>query len=152
MPRSKAATYALLTLAELARRQAPSPSDDGNADRRGMRAGEISDALGLPSAYTAKILTQLTRAGILGSGRGPRGGFFLARGPREISLLEVVDAVDRLDRADRATESGALEIRRRIDAAFDRASARANEYLRSVMLSDLLENASSGAIGLSQGR
>ena len=43
----------------------------------------------LPTAYLNKQLQALTRAGILSSVSGPKGGFQLARDPRNITLLDI---------------------------------------------------------------
>lgn len=59
---------------------------------------EISDAALVPAGYLAKILSLLTRAGIVTSRRGPGGGFTLRRSPDEVTLLDVVNAVDPLQR------------------------------------------------------
>ncbi|MFI9555703.1 RrF2 family transcriptional regulator [Nonomuraea endophytica] len=48
----------------------------------------------LPVPYLAKQLKALVKAGLLTASTGPRGGFRLARGPAEITLLQVVEAVD----------------------------------------------------------
>lgn len=58
----------------------------------------------LPTAYLNKQLQALTRAGILSSTSGPRGGFQLARPADKISLLDVVVAIDGADEAFRCTE------------------------------------------------
>ncbi|MEV1027066.1 Rrf2 family transcriptional regulator [Streptomyces sp. NPDC050264] len=49
---------------------------------------------GLPDAYLAKHLKSLSAAGVLLATSGPRGGFRLARDPKEISVLDVVEAVE----------------------------------------------------------
>lgn len=82
----KAASYAILAVAEIAKRE--------DAQFRGVRAAELAAKLGLPGAFTAKVMTQLARADVLRSDRGPRGGYRLARAAGEISLLEIVEAVD----------------------------------------------------------
>ncbi len=51
-----------------------------------------------PADYLAKVLRQLSRAGLVRSQRGPNGGSVLARTPEEISVLDVVQAVDPLKR------------------------------------------------------
>lgn len=56
-------------------------------------AGEIAERLGAQRRGIEPVLQTLTRAGILDSTRGPRGGYRLARAPRAIQLTEVVDAV-----------------------------------------------------------
>jgi Rrf2 family protein len=48
----------------------------------------------LPAAYLNKQLQALTRAGVLSSTPGPRGGFRLARAPEEVSLLDIVVAIE----------------------------------------------------------
>jgi Rrf2 family protein len=48
----------------------------------------------IPPSFLAKIVSQLSVAGLLTTSRGARGGVSLARSPEEISLLEVVEAID----------------------------------------------------------
>ena len=48
----------------------------------------------IPPSFLAKIVSQLSVAGLLQTSRGARGGVSLARKPAEISLLEVVEAID----------------------------------------------------------
>jgi Rrf2 family transcriptional regulator, iron-sulfur cluster assembly transcription factor len=48
----------------------------------------------IPAPFVGKILQSLVRAGILRSVKGPRGGYGLARRPRDISLFTVMAAVD----------------------------------------------------------
>ncbi|MEV0822864.1 RrF2 family transcriptional regulator [Nonomuraea rubra] len=54
----------------------------------------LAEAHGLPGPYLVKQLQQLTRAGLLASVPGPRGGFRLARPISEITLLDVVEAIE----------------------------------------------------------
>lgn len=48
----------------------------------------------IPPSFLAKIVAQLSVAGILHTSRGAHGGVTLARDANEISLLEVVEAID----------------------------------------------------------
>ncbi|MBM3144761.1 MAG: Rrf2 family transcriptional regulator [Chloroflexi bacterium] len=48
----------------------------------------------IPPSFLAKIVSQLSVAGLLHTSRGARGGVSLARDPGEISLLDVVEAID----------------------------------------------------------
>jgi len=48
----------------------------------------------IPPAFLPKIISQLSIAGILRTTRGSRGGIKLAREPKDISLLEVIEAID----------------------------------------------------------
>jgi Rrf2 family protein len=55
---------------------------------------QISDELGLPAPFLAKILQELARKKILVSTKGPHGGFSLYRDPKKITLLHIVKAID----------------------------------------------------------
>jgi Rrf2 family protein len=68
------------------------PKDAGNV---GLR--EISDALELPTPFLAKILQLLVRQKVLGSTKGPHGGFILQKPPKEITLYDIVKAIDGED-------------------------------------------------------
>ncbi len=48
----------------------------------------------VPESFLAKIFQSLTRAGLVASHRGARGGFSLARPADRISVREVVEAID----------------------------------------------------------
>ncbi len=53
---------------------------------------EVSKEMCIPRSFLAKILQKLTKAGIVKSYRGVKGGFELTRHPGKISLLEVIEA------------------------------------------------------------
>jgi Rrf2 family protein len=55
---------------------------------------EIAEAMDIPYQFLGKIAQDLARAGILQIRQGAQGGYRLARPPRDISLLMVVEAVD----------------------------------------------------------
>jgi Rrf2 family protein len=48
----------------------------------------------IPPSFLAKIISQLSIAGLLYTSRGARGGVTLARSPHDITLLEVIEAID----------------------------------------------------------
>jgi len=54
----------------------------------------IAEAEAVPREFLAKILKDLTRGGILVSYQGVTGGYRLARSPREISFLDVIEAIE----------------------------------------------------------
>jgi Rrf2 family protein len=56
--------------------------------------GRIAKARGIPREFLAKILKELTRAGILVSFQGVTGGYRLARPAREVSFLDVIEAME----------------------------------------------------------
>jgi Rrf2 family protein len=55
---------------------------------------QIAQEQQIPPSFLAKIVSQLSVAGLLQTSRGARGGVSLARTPNEISVLEVVEAID----------------------------------------------------------
>lgn len=55
---------------------------------------EVAVEQKIPPSFLAKIISQLSIAGLLHTSRGARGGVMLARDPKEITLLEVVEAID----------------------------------------------------------
>jgi len=55
---------------------------------------KIAEEKHIPPSFLAKIVSQLSIAGLLHTSRGARGGVTLARAPEAISLLEVVEAID----------------------------------------------------------
>ncbi|HET7145265.1 MAG TPA: Rrf2 family transcriptional regulator [Anaerolineales bacterium] len=54
----------------------------------------IAEAQHIPPSFLAKIISQLSIAGLLHTSRGARGGVTLAREAKDITLLEVVEAID----------------------------------------------------------
>lgn len=54
----------------------------------------VAREMKIPPSFLAKIISQLSIAGLLNTSRGARGGVSLAHLPSEISLLDVVEAID----------------------------------------------------------
>jgi Rrf2 family protein len=55
---------------------------------------QIAEEKDIPLSFLAKIIAQLSVAGLLQTMRGARGGVTLARPAKDINLLEVVEAID----------------------------------------------------------
>ncbi len=55
---------------------------------------QIADEQRIPPSFLAKIISQLSIAGLIHTSRGARGGVSLALPPEEITVLEVVEAID----------------------------------------------------------
>jgi Rrf2 family protein len=81
---TRQADYAVRAVLHLARA--------GNAERSATSA--VAKEQNIPPSFLAKIISQLSIAGLLHTSRGARGGVTLARDPREITLLEVIEAID----------------------------------------------------------
>ncbi|BCB96524.1 Rrf2 family transcriptional regulator [Dissulfurispira thermophila] len=55
---------------------------------------EIAKAKSIPKSFLSKILQKLVKADIVKSYRGVKGGFQIAKSPKQINLLDVIEAVD----------------------------------------------------------
>jgi Rrf2 family protein len=55
---------------------------------------QIAEKQRIPPSFLAKIISQLSIAGLIHTSRGARGGVSMARSPEEVSVLEVVEAID----------------------------------------------------------
>ena len=122
----------------------------GLPDDAALPAAKLAEYHGVPAAYLAKHLQAMSRAGLLDSVAGPKGGYRLARPAAAISLLDVVEAIDGVEPAFRCTE-----IRRRgpgarpareyrvpcaIHAAMDRADDAWRRELRATSMADIVDH------------
>jgi Rrf2 family protein len=127
---SARADYALRAAIELA------AARDGH-----VTAEQLALAQNIPGKFLETILTQLRRAGLVRSQRGPDGGFWLARPADEISLAEIIRAIDgqllgvRGERPENIAYPGAAEPLQRVWIAL-RANERA--ILEKVTLADIV--------------
>ena len=65
------------------------------ADRSSPLKGErIAAAQDIPMKFLENILSELRRAGIVGSRRGAEGGYWLARAPRAVTIADLIRAVE----------------------------------------------------------
>lgn len=66
-----------------------------SAKGKGVLIGrkEIAEHCDIPDKFLAKIAQQLARVKLIEIRQGAHGGYVLAKEPREISLLEVVEAI-----------------------------------------------------------
>ena len=130
MKLSHASGYALAALAYIARAKPDGP----------VASHVIAAAAGLPERYLLKVLKPLVDAGVLRSLKGPNGGYRLARPPKAIALLEVVEAADGPVRGDAppvgAGKAGAA-LDGRLQGVCDSAAALVRERLARVTLADL---------------
>jgi FeS assembly SUF system regulator len=80
---TKQTDYGFVLLSELAA-----------APERVANAPELAAETRLPLPMVAKILKLLARHGVVHSHRGVKGGYSLARAPREISAAEILRALE----------------------------------------------------------
>lgn len=61
----------------------------------------ISEELGIPSPFLGKILQVLVKQQLLGSSKGPKGGFFLSKSAIDIPIMEIIEIMDGKDTFDK---------------------------------------------------
>ncbi len=134
MMRTKAASYALLAMYEIGRRQ------KGANIATGVQAGEIAQKYKLPTAYCAKVLSQLARAGVLRSDRGPHGGFRLNRPADKITIYDIFDGVGGLlPEAGVAAVPGLPNpVQNTLNRTYNDAAQKLRDILKRTSLTDVL--------------
>jgi Rrf2 family protein len=113
-----------------------------------LPAGRLAEFHGVPTAYLAKHLQAMSRAGLLESVPGPRGGYRLARPAETISMLDVVEAIDGRAPAFRCTEirqrgpaarpPREYRVQCAIHAAMNRADDAWRSELRATSIADVV--------------
>jgi Rrf2 family iron-sulfur cluster assembly transcriptional regulator len=89
--------YAVMAMADLARHSVAA------APAKAVSLAEISRRQDLSLAYLEQLFTQLRRAGLVNSVRGPGGGYRLARPIGDLAVADIVSAVDEPMEAVRCT-------------------------------------------------
>lgn len=104
-----------------------------------VSAGEIADRLGQARRGIEPVLQALTRAGLLESLRGPRGGYRLGRPRRELKLSDIVAAASE---GDPSPESGGSRLQSAVLAPFwDELEALCRARLEETTIDDLMKRA-----------
>lgn len=110
-----------------------------------VNAADIAERLGLARRGMEPLLQALSRAGLLESVRGPRGGYRLGRPRRDIRLDEIV-AVARAEEVEPSDgPQGRLQTEV-LDVLWGELEAQACARLASLTLDDLLRRAASAGL------
>lgn len=110
-----------------------------------VSAADLAERLGLARRGMEPLLQSLSRAGLLESVRGPRGGYRLGRPRRDIRLSDIVAVAggDDVDPGD--GPRGALQ-EKVVEPLWTRLETTAQGVLAGMTLDDLMRQA--GAAGL----
>jgi FeS assembly SUF system regulator len=84
----------MVILAELARQRSEHETIEPSAAAQSLNARELAERVDLPLPVVSKVLKALTRAGVLESQRGTKGGYSLARDPEELTVSAMIAALD----------------------------------------------------------
>lgn len=85
---SSSTEYALLALLELV---------NHNQQGEPLQIRQIAAVQNIPERYLEQLLATLRRGGIITSQRGAKGGYFLAKEPWQITLLDVITCLEGQD-------------------------------------------------------
>ncbi len=82
---SKACEYGIRALTAIA---------TAGKENRKIGIKEVCKLSQTPESFTAKILQNLVKRGVLNSQKGPTGGFYISKDLADITLYDIVDAID----------------------------------------------------------
>ncbi|MBD2363783.1 Rrf2 family transcriptional regulator [Anabaena minutissima FACHB-250] len=123
--------YAILALLEMATHY-----ESGEP----MQIRQIAAQQKIPDRYLEQLLATLRRGGILKSQRGSKGGYFLAREPRKITLFEILECLEGLDVRTNENNGNSKTLDNAvIEEIWQEACQAANSVLKNYSLQDLCE-------------
>lgn len=59
-----------------------------------LNVKEISEHINASVNHLSKVMQRLVKSGIVGSTRGPHGGFYLVKKPDKITLLDIYEIIE----------------------------------------------------------
>jgi Rrf2 family protein len=129
MKLTRAASYAIHALVFMANQK----------HNRPIASHHVAQARGIPERFLLKVLKPLVSVRLLQSIKGPNGGYRLAKGPNDISLLEILEAVDGPIRgqASFSREETDGHLNKRLDQICQQAADGVRKQLQKVRLSEL---------------
>ncbi len=110
-----------------------------------VSAADLAERLGLARRGMEPLLQTLSRAGLLESVRGPRGGYRLGRPRRDIRLADIVAVANGEDSETTEGPLGPLQ-NKVIDPLWDRLETSAQVVLAGLTLDDLVRQASTAGL------
>jgi Rrf2 family protein len=101
---------------------------------------QIAAQQNIPDRYLEQLLATLRRGGIIKSQRGSKGGYLLAREPRKITILEILECLEGLDVRPSAQEVNSRTVDSSvIEEIWQEACQAANSVLQKYTLQELCE-------------
>ena len=122
--------YALLAVGYVARHK----------DKPTIPSHSIAREYDMPLEYLLRILQRLVKANILRSKRGPRGGYSLARPPKQITMLQIIEAVEGpiVNQFSLKEQAPKERFSANAERVYERALAKGKDVFQKVKFSELL--------------
>jgi Rrf2 family protein len=111
-------------------------------DGKATQVKDIADRQGIPPRFLEQIFQELKRAGLVGSKRGPQGGYNLLKASDEIRLgdvLRITEGPIELSTLPEAEQP--LTCRRVIELTFDELSTQVEACFDAVTIADICARA-----------
>lgn len=116
-----------------------------NNDGAPTQVKDIAERQGIPPRFLEQIFQDLKRAGIVGSKRGPQGGYSLARRPADIRLGDVIRALEGPialgERESGPRHPAGSAARRVIESVLRDLSARVEECFDEITIASICDRA-----------
>ena len=121
--------YAVRVMAEIAR------SEDFVA------LSDVAEKLNISIKYLEKIIAMLSKAKLVKSMRGTKGGYKLSRNPQEISVKDVLDATGDSIKISSCLDTETCPVADKCDTivVWNTLNGLINNYLENVNMKDLIE-------------
>ena len=131
MELSSKSEYALLALLELA---------NAYQSAQLLQIRQIAARRDIPERYLDQLLAILRRGGLIKGIRGAKGGYILAREPRQITLLDALRCIEGLDIASSVEQSTAEGAERgAVEEIWHSAEQAANAVWQNYTLQDMCD-------------
>ena len=123
--------YAVTAMLDLALSQGKGP----------INLAEISSRQGISLSYLEQLFSRLRKQGLVGSARGPGGGYLLGKPAQDISIVDVIRAVDESVDATRCGGSKDCHGEQRCIThdLWEQLSNQIANFLAGISLHDLVE-------------
>jgi Rrf2 family protein len=106
-------------------------------------AAEVADKYGESAHHLAKVLSELTRAGIVESVRGVGGGYRFVANARRLTLLDVIGVFEELDSGAATADNGTMPAERALRRVLAEIDQTTRATLGSITIATMLRMAQS---------
>ena len=109
-------------------------------DGQPLQIRHISEDQKIPDRYLEQLLATLRHAGLVRSQRGAKGGYFLARAPWQITLLDVMTCIEGDDLSVRQERSPKNSVEKTVvQSLWQEVRESMREVLQNCTIQDLCE-------------
>jgi Rrf2 family protein len=107
-----------------------------------VQVKEVAECENIPVKYLEQIIRPLKKAGLLKVVRGAKGGYFMGRNPKNITVKEIFDILENESSLIKCLENEKVCERKMLCSTYDfwcDFSKVVNDYLKNVTIADIVE-------------